>query len=120
MIGIKRKVMVAEDDQGISDVLKTILEMHGYEVAVALDEQTVKNINTELPDLLLLDLWMGRSDGRIICKTLKSQPATKHIPIILVSATRDLAKTAKEFGADDFLEKPFDMDNLVKKIRKFL
>ncbi|MCR4305996.1 MAG: response regulator [Candidatus Daviesbacteria bacterium] len=116
----KKKILVAEDDQGIADVVKTILEMNGFEVFIAVDEQGVKSMKTDLPDLLLLDLWMGHSDGKIICRALKSQPSTKHIPIILVSATRDLAKAAEEFGADDFLEKPFDMDNLVKKIRKFL
>ncbi|MBI2600163.1 response regulator transcription factor, partial [Candidatus Daviesbacteria bacterium] len=108
MTDIKKKVLVAEDDQGIADVVKTILEMNGFEVAIAVDEQTIKEMRTNLPDLLLLDLWMGHSDGKLICRNLKSQASTKHIPIILVSATRDLAKTAKDFGADDFLEKPFD------------
>lgn len=120
MTEVKKKILVAEDDQGIADVVKTILEMQGFEVILAADGQVAKKMQADLPDLLLLDLWMGRSDGKVICRALKSQPATKHIPIILISATRDLASTAKGFGADDFLEKPFDIDNLIKKVKKYL
>jgi CheY-like chemotaxis protein len=68
------------------------------------------------PDLLLLDIWMSGLDGREICKALKLQDHTKHIPIILVSANRDTEQIAHDAGADDFLNKPFDMDDLLRKV----
>lgn len=115
-----KKIMVAEDDEGILDVVKTILEMHKYDVVVATDYQSIKNIKDGLPDLLLLDVWMGKLDGRKICKYLKSRPETNHIPIIMFSATKDLENSAKQAGADDFLEKPFEINNFISKIKKHL
>lgn len=116
----KKKVMVAEDDEGILGVLTTILEMYGYEVMVAKDETSLQNMKLNLPDLILLDVWMGSSDGRKICRFLKEQKSTKHIPVIMVSATRDLDRSARLSGADDYLEKPFDMEDLINKVKKLI
>lgn len=112
--------MIAEDDAGIMDAMKMILEMHGYEVVLTVDGAALQDIQQKLPDLLLLDIWMSGMDGREICKHLKSQEHTKHIPIIMVSAGRDLAASARAAHADDFLEKPFEMDELLAKIKQHL
>lgn len=116
----KKKVMVIEDDEGVADVMKTILEMHGYNVVIVPNAFIVKDIKNDFPDLFLVDVWMKECDGREICRYLKTQADTKHIPVIMVSAARNLIKSAEQAGANDFLEKPFDIEDLIKKVQKLI
>ena len=111
-----KKIMIADDDPGIVDAVGMLLEFEGYNVSTTVDGATVLDMKEELPDLLLLDIWMSGEDGRDICRQLKNMESTKNIPVIMVSASRDIAKSAFEAGADDFLAKPFEMDVLLKKI----
>ena len=108
--------MIADDDPGIVDAIEMLLEFEGYEVSSTVDGTTVLDMKHDLPDLLLLDIWMSGEDGRDICKKLKQEPLTKNIPVIMISASRDIKESAMEAGADDFLAKPFEMDDLLKKI----
>lgn len=116
----QKKVMIADDDPGILDAVEAMLEFGGYEVSSTPNGATVLDIKSDFPDLLLLDIWMSGTDGRDVCKQLKAQASTKDMPIIMISASTELEKSAKEAGADDFLEKPFDMDELLDKIDFFL
>ncbi|GCE14486.1 response regulator [Tengunoibacter tsumagoiensis] len=116
---MKNKVLVADDDTGILEAMQMILEDAGYEVITARDGLTVQNMQHNLPDILLLDVWMSGMDGTDICRYLKSQAQTKHIPIILCSANKDTQKLARECGADDFLAKPFEMMDLLDKVEKY-
>ncbi|MDB5287787.1 MAG: response regulator receiver protein [Mucilaginibacter sp.] len=108
--------MIADDDPGIVDAVEMLLEFEGYTVTSTVDGSTVLDMKEELPDLLLLDIWMSGEDGRDICKKLKSENITKNIPVIMISASRDIKASAMAAGADDFLAKPFEMDELLKKI----
>lgn len=109
--------MIADDDPGIVDAIEMLLEFEGYQVTSTVDGSSVLDMKQELPDLLLLDIWMSGKDGRDICKKLKQTETTKNIPVILVSASKDIKESAVEAGADDFLAKPFDMNDLLGKIR---
>lgn len=111
--------MIAEDDTGILEAMQMMLEDAGYEVMTVEDGKTVQDMKGELPDVLLLDIWMSGMDGTGICQRLKSQNRTKDIPIILCSANKDTQKLAKECGADDFLAKPFEMKDLLSKVKKY-
>jgi DNA-binding response OmpR family regulator len=115
----KMKILIADDDPGILDALTMMLEDAGYEVKTTTDGKAVQNIYGKLPDLVLLDIWMSGMDGKEICKHLKSQEVTKHIPIIMISANKDTQKIALECGADDFIAKPFQMKNLLQKIAQY-
>ena len=108
--------MIADDDPGIVDAVEMLLEFEGYEVRSTVDGATVLDMKDELPDLLLLDIWMSGEDGRDICRKLKSINETKNIPVIMMSASRDIRESAMAAGANDFLAKPFEMDELLKKI----
>lgn len=110
--------MIADDDPGIVDAVEMLLEFEGYKVTSTVDGSTVIDMKDELPDLLLLDIWMSGEDGRDICKKLKSEAITKNIPVIMISASRDIRESAMAAGADDFLAKPFEMDELLKKIER--
>jgi CheY-like chemotaxis protein len=115
-----KKILVADDDPAIVESVTLILEEFGYEVESTVDGETIYKMEKNLPDLLLLDIWMSGQDGRDICKYLKKIETTKHIPIIMISASRDIKKSAKEAGADDFLAKPFQMDALIETIEKHI
>ena len=116
----QKKILVADDDPGIVDAIQIMLETVGYHVSTTVNGSTVRDMKDELPDLLLLDIWMSGQDGRDICRLLKQQATTKHIPIIMVSANKDTAKIAREAGADDFIAKPFEMSELLSKVEKYV
>jgi DNA-binding response OmpR family regulator len=109
--------MIADDDPGIVDAVEMILDFHGYEVSSTYNATNVLAIRPgEYPDLLLLDIWMPGCDGRDICRQLKSQDETRQIPVLMISASKDISASALEAGADAFLAKPFDMNELISKI----
>ncbi len=114
-----KKIMIAEDDIGILEAMQIILEDAGYKVETTVNGKTVQDMKEELPDLLLLDIWMSGMNGTEICQHLKSQDQTKHIPVILCSANKDTQKLAKGCGADDFLAKPFEMNDLLSKVKQY-
>jgi DNA-binding response OmpR family regulator len=116
----KKRILIADDDWSILEVLEMILEDEGYEVEKTLDGDKIYNLTTHLPDLLLLDIWMSGIDGRDICRYVKAHDRLKNIPIIMVSANKDTEHIALEVGADDFLAKPFDIDDLLTKVRKYV
>ncbi|MXV17106.1 response regulator [Hufsiella ginkgonis] len=115
-----KKIMIADDDPGIVDAVSMMLEFEGYDVASTMNGSLLLGMTSDLPDLLLLDIWMSGEDGRDICKQLKDNRVTRGIPVILVSASTDLRKSAEEAGANDFLEKPFEMNDLLGKIDRLL
>jgi DNA-binding response OmpR family regulator len=115
-----KRIMIADDDPGIVDAIEMLLEFEGYEVSSTVDGATVLDMREGLPDLLLLDIWMSGDDGRDICRKLKSIPSTQNIPVIMISASRDIEQSAREAGADDFIAKPFEMNALLQKVESLL
>jgi DNA-binding response OmpR family regulator len=69
----------------------------------------IQNLKAPFPDLILLDLLLSGMDGKTICRQLKGQETTRHIPIILMSANKNTPRIAREVGADDWIMKPFEM-----------
>ncbi|MBS7563587.1 response regulator transcription factor [Mucilaginibacter sp. Bleaf8] len=112
----QKTILVADDDKAIVDSISAILNMSGYEVLNVNDGTSVLQAIKAQPDLVLLDIQMPGHDGVAVCKQLKRQASTKDIPIIFLSASMDVARKAQESGADDYLEKPFDIDALKDKI----
>lgn len=116
----RKKIMIVDDDAGILDALQLLLEDQGYDIQVYSDGHMAMQIAKDLPDLILLDIWMSGVNGKDVCLHLKQQRKTTHIPIIMISANRDTQQIALEAGADDFLNKPFEMDDLISKIQRFV
>ncbi|MCZ4242658.1 response regulator [Pedobacter punctiformis] len=115
-----KKILIADDDEGIVDAVTMILEVMGYEVEHTYDGGTVIDAVKSKPDLIMLDIWMSGHDGRDICKALKNNPDYKEIPILMISASRDIKQSALDAGANDFMEKPFEMDSLLNKVNLLL
>jgi len=118
---MKRKILIAEDDKAILDVVKIILENEGYTVLTADTGSNMhKIIFQHRPDIILMDIWLFGEDGSKIAKQLKSQSDSRSIPLVLMSANNETEKITKEVGADDFLLKPFNIDDLLNIVRKYL
>jgi DNA-binding response OmpR family regulator len=116
-----RKVLFVDDDQGIREVISIILEESGYQIiTIDQDKDIEETILRECPEVILLDIWISGHDGRTILKRIKSNPKTAHLPVIMISAKNDGEVVAKEAGADDFIAKPFEMEELLSKIEKYL
>ena len=120
MADTHKKIMIADDDPGIVDAICLMLEFEGYEVSCTVNGATVLDMKDEYPDALVLDIWMSGQDGRDICRQLKSEQLTKHIPVLMISASKDIRQSAMDSGADDFLAKPFEMDDLLGKLDELL
>lgn len=114
-----KKVFVVDDNEGILDVISIILEGEGYEVLQIIEPDQVMDLHADLPDLILLDIWMSGADGRVICRHLKDKPQTKHIPVLLMSANKDIAEIAATAGADAYIAKPFEMQDLIDIVARF-
>ena len=116
----KKTILVTDDDPGIQDVFKIILEKAGYEVIVNGNGNAILQDNYETPHIFLLDEQLSGVDGLDICKHLKSKEETKHIPVIMVSATPGLAPLAESAGADAWLEKPFHLKDLLAIVARYV
>jgi len=119
----KGKILVVDDEIYIVHILDFSLGIEGYEVMTALDgEAALAKVAQDKPDLIVLDIMMPKLDGYETCKALKSNPETKDIPVILLSAKgRNVdQKVGFEVGADDYITKPFSPRKLVERINAIL
>ncbi len=114
-------VLVLEDDPDLNLLMQTMLKFSGFKVQgienPALLNGTLEQIQ---PKLLLMDMLLSGSDGRDICKRLKGDAENDNMNIMMVSAHPDAEVTCRNAGADDFLGKPFDMDDFLNKIKELL
>lgn len=119
--GQKRKILVVDDEPNVRKLLRTLLK--NYTVVEAEDgEKAVEIAGAEKPDLILMDIMMPKMDGYSSCYALKRTPATKSIPIIILTAL-DLKlnlEFGKEIGADGYITKPFNSHDLLDNIGQVL
>lgn len=115
-----KRILVADDDPGIQDIFKIILESAGYIVEIVSNGEDLLEDKYIIPDLFLLDKRLSGIDGIDICHHLKSRKATAHIPVIMVSANPGIGILSKKAGADDFIEKPFDIKHLLEMVKTYL
>ena len=112
--------MIADDDAGIVDLLSIMLETEGYEVSSTLNGNSLLDIHSDLPDIILMDISMAGVDGLEVCRKLREKELTHQIPIVMVSGSDDMEPSVLDAGANDFLAKPFDLHELLEKIEKNL
>ena len=112
-----KRVLIVDDNNDILWVVETILKRYGFDVMTTLrGEEVLSRTRKFSPQLILLDVFLSGIDGIEICNTLKSTPETKDIPVIMFSAHTNFSEIKKFCKADDFVAKPFDTNELVKKI----
>lgn len=116
-----KKIMICDDDQDILDVLDIMLEIEGYTVITEIDSTNIINkIKDRSPDLLLLDLWMPVLSGDQVLKIIRGTKEIENLPVIILSASVDGNDIANNAGANAFIPKPFNMDEVVDVIKKTL
>jgi DNA-binding response OmpR family regulator len=115
-----KRILIIDDDQAILEAMQMMLEMKGYHVQTATYCENIRIISSLQPDLLFLDILMPGKDGRDVCRAIKSDVAFSGLPIVMISASRQVKESALESGADDFLAKPFQMDELLSIVSKYL
>ncbi len=114
-----KRIIVVEDDISIAEVLTIILENEQYKVDWFTDDSFTGELLQDMPGLILLDMWLSGNNGKNICLALKNNPLYQQIPIIIMSANRDVKLHAEEACADDYLAKPFDINTLLSLVKKY-
>lgn len=116
------RILIIDDDKDLLTVVQSFLLKEGFEVFPFLNwESAWQGIKNFEPQLILLDVFIPGTDGLDVCKKLKSSYFTRHIPVIVFSSYPNIAETAiYEFGADDFMAKPFEVNEIIRKINNVL
>lgn len=118
-----KKILVVDDEVDLVETVRFPLEMEGYHVLVSYNgEDALNQARKENPDLILLDLMLPKLDGYKVCRLLKFDDRYKHIPILMLTAkTQERDKMlGMETGANEYITKPFEMDDLLKKVKAYL
>jgi DNA-binding response OmpR family regulator len=119
----KIRIMVVEDDEGASTFIAEVLKMEGYEAIVVNDSSKAMDIaHATLPQCILLDLMMPPPDGFKLCRMLRADPSFRHTPILIVTAldNTDSKIVAIGAGANDYLVKPFGIEDLTSRVKHLL
>jgi DNA-binding response OmpR family regulator len=117
------KILVVDDDIHATTLFKTILTAKGYEAIIVNDSATAVQVaNSTNPELIILDLMMPEPNGFEVCKMLRANPKFSRTPIVIFTAMGDSEsqETASEIGADEFLTKPFRVEELMLKIQTLI
>jgi two-component system, OmpR family, alkaline phosphatase synthesis response regulator PhoP len=118
-----KKVLIVEDEEDILKLLEINLRKHDYSVTgVMSGEKALETIQNDNFDLVLLDLMLPGIDGIQVCKTIKSNPLTKELPVIMLTARGEEGDIIKGFecGADDYVTKPFSLKVLMARVKTAL
>ena len=124
----KKKILLVDDDADFTEAVKLLLESRSYDVTVANDgKEGLKKVQTEGPNLIILDVMMPEMDGYQVCAKLKADPKYRQIPILLLTAVGEAITTTsytKEMGmrieADDYIPKPVEPIEIVERVEKLL
>ena len=117
------KILIAEDERDIRDLIAFSLKFSGFEVVLATNGvEAVERAQAEVPDLILMDVRMPKMTGYDACKALKAIPAMHHIPVVFLSAKGQESEIQQgvEAGAEEYILKPFALDELTKRIKGVL
>lgn len=117
------KILVVDDDEAINELIRVNLELAGYKAVSAFDgNKGFALAKQEIPDVIILDVMMPETDGYTVAKRIRENPSTKDIPIIMLTALNMLQNKVQGFniGVDDYLVKPFEMEELLVRIKALL
>lgn len=112
-------MVLIQDDEAILDIMDQVLEEEGFDVTASLTTEPMEKLDEIEPDVVIVDDHIkGKKKGSELIKELKSDPETQDVSAVLTSTSPDLPQRAKECKADDYIEKPFDIDHLIEVVKK--
>ena len=117
-----KKIHIVDDNSAILDSLEILLKIEGYEVKKFEKGSELLNnlkLNQSFPDAVLMDVFINDEDGRDFCRLIKADNHLKIIPVLIMSANNGLSNSAFENGADDFISKPFELEDILGKMYHF-
>jgi DNA-binding response OmpR family regulator len=117
------RILIVDDSSDLLNILHWSLQRKGYSCSTAYYKAGIFNSLSKpklVPALIIMDIDLNGDDGRNICMEIKENPTTKNIPIILCSGNHDLLQTFRDYQADDFIKKPFEINNIVEKIENLI
>jgi len=120
---VNSKILVVDDEESLAEFVCRALRQNGYGTLCAFDgDEALRLIEEELPDLVILDLMLPMMDGWEVCRRAKANSATKDIPIMMLTARSSPVDAVQglDLGADDYLRKPFPLDELLARVRVLL
>jgi DNA-binding response OmpR family regulator len=116
-----KKILVADDHPEILEVVTEVLSYETFEVrGLSSGINLIADVKEFKPDLVLLDLKLGEDDGSILCRQIKALPDFQNTPVIIYSAYVPNRPQPEEYGCDEMITKPFDIDELVTKINRLV
>jgi len=116
---MKKKVVLVQDNKDILDIMDQVLEEEGFDVTASLTTEPIEKIDKIDPNVVIVDDHIkGSKKGSQVIKELKSTPKTQKVSAVLTSTSKDIPRQAEECKADDYIEKPFDIDHMVEVVKK--
>ena len=118
---MQAKVLVVDDEKGVRDLLHRFLKATGYQAILASNgKEAIELAKSESPNAILLDFKMPGIDGVETCRRLRAEEQTRYIPVIMVTAFGTTKTEATDAGADDFINKPFNLTDLAMRVKSLL
>ncbi|MXS69743.1 response regulator [Chryseobacterium binzhouense] len=118
---MNKKILIFDDDKTILEVITIIFEENGYQVEISeTSHDILEKVSQFRPDVILMDNWIPKIGGVEATRLLKNSTDFKDIPVIYVTANNDIVALAKEAMADDYVAKPFNLDDLEEKVAKYI
>ena len=114
-----RKILLLDDNKDLLLIMQIILKAQGYEVVQSCCvEEATQKIKVHHPSLILMDVFIKEQDGREFCSQLKREADTNHIKVMMMSGIESDNDLLYQIGADDFIQKPFDYNDLLEKVQR--
>jgi DNA-binding response OmpR family regulator len=114
---VKKRVLIIENDLDIQNIVSYVLELEGYEV-LAIKPCAAELVPRHRADVILLDEWINKREGHMLCTEIKEIKEIQHVPVIIFSTAVDIEAIAHVCKADGFVHKPFDIDALVNEVKR--
>ena len=113
---MKKRVLIIENDPGIRNIVEFILQDHGFETLSISEPEDLTDVILFFPDVILLDEFINSQPGHRLCRKIKRVPDLATVPVIILSTASNIELIATECNADDYISKPFDVEDMVVKV----
>ncbi|HEY9003988.1 MAG TPA: response regulator [Mucilaginibacter sp.] len=116
-----KKVLILDNDEGVLDVMNEALNYEGFDVKIIEETDNIFSVIDDYdPDLVILDYILSGINGGEICHQIKANPKTTDLPVMIMSAYPKVIRSLGYYGCDDFIAKPFDLDDIVERIKNLI